>query len=154
VPTIETLLLANHAEQVNGLLYVSGGGWTDHWRSPTEDGESPISHIGIALTVLLGWNETNTPHPLLLTVENDRGEELVRIEGEMEAGLPEALPPGGSIRNAIAINVDVTFPIAGEHVVRAVAGDEMRSVSFSVHDADPGGGDDVDPGSGPDGSIA
>ncbi len=33
-PTIEFLILAHHVEAVNGLLYISGGGWNDHRRVP------------------------------------------------------------------------------------------------------------------------
>ena len=38
---LEILMLANHAEAANGLLYVLGGGWTHHWRPPPPS-EGPV----------------------------------------------------------------------------------------------------------------
>ena len=64
---VDFVLMANHVEVVNGLLYVSGGGWTDHHRRLPPDGAPiPPSHLGIGVSVVVPWNEKNrtaTPGP-------------------------------------------------------------------------------------------
>lgn len=140
MPTIETLLLANHAESLNGLLYVSGGGWTEHWRgSHPESQPPPISHVGIALTILVGWTETNRRYPLSVKIESEDGTEVVRVEGEMESGRPPGAAQGADLRSVLAVNTEITFPHGGGYRVVAQVANDIRSVSFRVHDSFPPG---------------
>lgn len=139
MPTIETLLLANHAEAINGLLYLSGAGWTDHWRpARPPDASPPVTHIGVGLTVLVGWNEANQKFPLVLSLEDQDGrEQILRIEAEFEAGRPPGVPQGTDLRQVLALSGEVTFPHEGRYRLVAQAGEATRSVSFQVHDAEP-----------------
>lgn len=136
MPKVETLLMANHAEALEGLLYVSGGGWTDHHRAASTDGGGPpVSHIGIALSVLVGWTETNRKYPLALRIESEDGdEEVLRVEGEMEAGRPPGVPEGQDLRSVLAVNSEIVFPHPGGYRVVATVADDTRAVAFRVHD--------------------
>lgn len=136
MPAIENLMVANHAEAVNGLLYVSGGGWTEHWRgAKTDEGQYAPSHLGIALTLLTSWSETNRRYPVKLIVETeDGGDELVKVGGEMESGRPPGVPEGTDLRAVIAVNVEITYPAPGGYRVVAEVGQDQRTVSFRVHD--------------------
>jgi hypothetical protein len=145
MPVIENLMVANHAEAIGGLLYVSGGGWTEHWRGlQGPDGNFPGSHLGIALTILTSWVETNRRVNVRIIVEpEDGGEEVLRIEGQMESGRPPGVPEGTDLRAAIAVNGEVTYPREGGYRIVAQVGDDTRTVSFRVHDQPPpvaGGG--------------
>jgi hypothetical protein len=140
VVKVETLMLANHVEAMNGLLYISGGGWRHHWRAaPGTDQAPPATPLGIAISLLIPWAETNRKHPLSVVLEpEDGGDPLVNIEGEFETGRPPGEPPGSDQRTVMALNVPVQYPKAGGYrVVARVGGGESRSVSFVVHDQDP-----------------
>ncbi len=133
MPQIELLTLANHAEAVNGLLYLSGAGWTDHFRPLPRGGQLPISHIGIGVAILVSWNETNQRHHIVLRIENADGVILANIEGDIEMGRPAGLPPGSDLRGVMAINGDLQFPAEGVYRVVAGVGESTRSVTFRVH---------------------
>lgn len=143
MPVIESLMIANHAETREGLLYLSGGGWTDHWRgriAESEPGQAPVgplSHFGIALSILVGWNDTNLRHHVQILVESeDGGTPLATAEADFEMGRPPGATVGADLRALMALNVDTTFPSAGGYriVAEMPAHDERKSVSFRVHD--------------------
>ena len=67
--TIEMLTLANHAEAINGLLYLSGAGWNRITRTYPENGEPNPHHFGIGVSVLVPWTEANRKHRLALWIE-------------------------------------------------------------------------------------
>lgn len=134
MPTLEYLTLANHAEAVNGLLYLSGAGWTDHSRpTPTEDLQVS-SHFGIGVSVLVPWTETNAPHPLTVRVETEDGDTILDATGNIEVPRPLGIPPGSDQRAVLAVNVDIHFESAGGYRVVAEMAEQRKIVSFRVHD--------------------
>lgn len=135
MPQIELLTVANHAEAINGLLYLSGAGWTDLLRPVQPGGQIPVNHIGIGVAILVSWNETNQRHHIVLRVENADGNVLVNVEGDIEMGRPAGLAPGSDLRGVMAISGEVQFPTTGIYRVVATVADSMRSVTFRVRDA-------------------
>ncbi len=135
MPTIETLLLANHAEAHRGTLYLMGGGWTVTTRRLREGAAPPVNHFGIAATVIVPWTETGTRHELRIWVEGeDGGTPLMQVKTAFEAGRPEGLPPGADQRHVLAIGVDTRFPAAGGYRVVAQVGESRRDYPFRVND--------------------
>ena len=135
MPEIEVLTVANHAESINGLLYLSGAGWTDLRRPmPPRGGAVPVNHFGIALAILIGWNETNQRHRVTIRLENADGRDLVNAQADVEVGRPPGLPAVSDLRTVLAINADLQFPSAGIYRVVASVAESRRSVSFRVHD--------------------
>ncbi len=133
--SIEFLMLANHAEAVNGLLYISGGGWTELYRGQLgPNGEPPINHFGIATSVSVPWEETNRRHRLVITIKRDDETELARVEADIELGRPPGLPEGAEQRATLGIGADIAFPELGGHRIVAQVGDNERSVDFRVRD--------------------
>lgn len=131
---IELLTLANHAEAVGGLLYVSGAGWDVVTRAyPRDVGPNP-HHFGIAVSVLVGWNETEQPHKLQLSIENEDGNVLWSLQGNLEMQRPGSAIPGADLRAALAIMLSFTFPQAGGYRVVAELPGKRRSYSFRVVD--------------------
>ena len=63
MPRIEYVTVANHAEALNGLLYLQGAGWSDIRVAQQPDGQPGIAHFGIGVSLLVGWNETNQRFP-------------------------------------------------------------------------------------------
>ncbi len=141
MPEIEFVALCNHAEAVNGLLYLSGVGWTDHWRSAGPQGGFGSSHFGIGVSILVPWNETNRRFGLSVVVQAEDGEpEIANMSGELEVGRPAGLPPGSDLRAVLAVNVDTVFPGAGGYRIIGQLGEDpstRKSVSFRVIDQPP-----------------
>ncbi|MBF6590393.1 MAG: hypothetical protein IVW57_07655 [Ktedonobacterales bacterium] len=135
--SIVLLLLANHVEAVNGLLYMSGGGWTDHRRAVPRGGQPPPTHLGIGLGVAIPWHETNQPHEITIQIENDDATLTVaRVEAQFNVGRPPNLPPGSEQHVMMGLPLDVVFPDAGGYrVVAQLDGDgEVKTWAFRVHD--------------------
>lgn len=128
---IENLMLANHAESVNGLLYVHGGGWTHHWRDP-EASERP-SQIAVAATVMLDPGQAEVP--FVIIVRTTGGEEVLRADGMLHGSAGGA---PGPVRTGIAMNANIVFPGEGAYVLTAeIAGAAGPTVEFWVHDRAP-----------------
>jgi hypothetical protein len=134
MPQIELLTVANHAEAINGLLYLSGAGWTDLRRPMPQEGPPPVNRLGIGIAVLVGWAETNQPHRVNVRIENADGRPLMGMQADLEMGRPPGLPPGSDLRGVIAVSAELLFPTAGIYRIVASVADSQRSVSFRVHD--------------------
>jgi hypothetical protein len=133
---IDVLILANHAEAINGLLYLSGGGWTDAHRQ-IRDGIAPTNHFGIGISVRVPWHATNQPHKFVLEVQNeDATVTIMRAEGDINIGRPPQLAPGDIQHAVLAINVDTVFPAPGGYRVIATlnGGQSIATWPFRVHD--------------------
>jgi hypothetical protein len=134
---IDMLIPANHAEAINGLLYISGGGWTDVYRR-IRAGVVPPNHFGIGVSVRIPWHETNRIHKFVLEVQNeDATATVVHAEGELNAGRPPQLAPGDVQHAVLAVNVDIVFPAPGGYRVVATLdeGGDTATWPFRVHDA-------------------
>jgi len=139
---VETLMLANHAEALGGLLYVHGGGWSHHWRQALPSGQPPMpSQFGIAATFLLDPPETRTRLPFVLRIISEQGEEVMRAEGALErGGTPAPALDETRFRTTVALNASVTFPHEGIYTLAAeIAGRIGPNVAFWVHDQPPPG---------------
>lgn len=137
MPQIEFLTLAHHAEAINGLLYLQGAGWTDVEQPLDSEGNLGTVHLGIGVSLLIGWNETNRSYPLVITVQHEDGEQMFAVEGAVEAGRPAGATPGADMRSVLAVSGEVQFGRPGGYVVSATVGDtasnSSRTVQFRVH---------------------
>jgi hypothetical protein len=131
---VEFVLLANHAEAHNGLLYLSGAGWNDAALGFTPEGPSTPLHFGVGVSVLVPWTETNRKHHLQVRMEHeDGGEPLFGAAGDLEVGRPAGVQQGADQRAVLAIDGITQFPKAGGYrLVAQVNGGKMRTVSFRV----------------------
>lgn len=133
---IEFAIVANHVEAVNGLLYVSGGGWAELNRVVGTDG-APTTHFGIGAGVRIPWNETNIPHRLLIRVENEDATHIVaQWEGGITVGRPPTLDPGAIQHAVIGMTIDTVFPRAGGYrvVVQLDEDGDQKTWPFRVRD--------------------
>jgi hypothetical protein len=101
-----TMMLADAAQEVNGKLYILGGGW-----SVTGPLLPPMA---LALKLDVPWSAANQTHEFLLVLVDadghpvrvaagDEGE--VRAGGTFEVARPPGLPPGTDIDFAFAVTV-------------------------------------------------
>ncbi len=101
-----TMLLADHAEAVNGKLYINGGAWT--WVGPTPQ------PFAIALVFEVPWDQANEKQHFTLElvdadgaplmVSGDSGEEPLRLEGEFEVGRPPGTVRGTPLTWPATVN--------------------------------------------------
>lgn len=100
---------------------------------PGEDRYAP-NKLGIAVAVLVPWDETNQRHSLEVWVEDEDGTVYARVTGEVEVGRPPGLPAGADQRTVLGLNADIAYPRPGGYRVVARCGDDTSSTSFFVHD--------------------
>lgn len=133
MPQIEYVAVADHAEAINGKLYLHGAGWTDIQQPMGPGGQPGIVHMAIAVSILVGWNETNRRFPLTITVVHEDGAELTRVNAQIESGRPPGIDPGSDIRSVLAIGAEMQFPNPGRYEVRTELENERKTVVFRVH---------------------
>ncbi len=105
-----TMLLADAAQEVNGKLYVLGGGW-----SVTGPDLPPMA---IAIKLDVPWSDANSQHTFVLDLVDQDGRPVpagdsggVRAEGTFEVGRPVGLPAGSDIDFAFVVSIP-PFPIS------------------------------------------
>jgi hypothetical protein len=142
VPEIEFITVANHAETINGLLYLQGAGWTDLVHPVGANGQPGIFHVGIGVSILIGWNETNRKYPMTIYLKSEDGPAMFEVQTVTEAGRPPGAQPGAAFRSVVAMNVEIQFPGPGGYVLGATMGEaaQEKSVSFRVRYPTPPGG--------------
>jgi hypothetical protein len=136
------MLLANHAESPpNGLLYVSGAGWdTVNVQAPLPPGAAPEGVVAIAqghLVVRLSFHhtETGTDFPLEITVIDEDGAEIARIQGTVTAERQdEDAPPRWSrATNVVLPLTGMPLPRFGEYRIHLrVNGEHKGDLPFRV----------------------
>ena len=115
---IDYAIIADYAEVVGSKLYLMGGGW-DTSTMP----EVPFQlRLAIAVGVRIGWEETNLSIPVRIVVQDDDGQEQVKIEGQVQVGRPPQLTPGSSQLAQLAANVPVNIPSFGGYRVHVEVG--------------------------------
>jgi hypothetical protein len=133
MPEIEYVVNADHAEAINGKLYLHGAGWTDLQQAIGPTGQAAISHLGIAVSILIGWNETNRRFPLKITLTHEDGAEVARVDAQIEAGRPPGIPAGSDFRSVLAIGADIQFPKTGAYQLSAELNGQKKTVTFRVN---------------------
>jgi hypothetical protein len=137
MPEIEYVTVADHAEAVNGKLYLLGAGWSDIVQPVGPNGQPGVVHMGIAVSIRVGWNETNRRFPLTITVVHEDGDEIAKLPAQIEAGRPPGSIPGTDFRSLLAVSANLIFPKLGRYEVRADLEDQQRHVTFRVYAVPP-----------------
>lgn len=138
-PTIDFVVVANHAEAQNGLLYLMGAGFTDLFVPPAPEGQNAPVHIGIGISMVVPWSETNKVHALSVWIENEDGQRVWEVPGiSVEVGRAPGLIAGSELRPQMAINAIMPCPPIGGYRVGAELAGHTKTSSFRVSPP-PGG---------------
>jgi hypothetical protein len=136
--SIESLILANHVESVNGLLYISGGGWTTHNRVVSLGSPPPLSHLGLAIVIAVPWHETNRMLSITIEIRDEDAMTVIgSITAQLNVGRPPMMRPGTTQYPTIGLPMDIIFPHAGGYeIVARVDGTDgnERRWAFNVQD--------------------
>ena len=121
-------VIADYAEIVGGKLYLMGGGWDRYWAA-----ELPAQvRLGIAAGIRIEWEETNKPVPVVMVIEDDDGQQMVRIDGQVNVGRPPHLSPGSGQLAQMCANVMLSAPRWGGYRVRITAGEGPDAVEATL----------------------
>ncbi len=142
--------LCNHAEAVNNLLYVAGGGVNVMHVPPGAPPPYGVT-VGIGMLITVPWLKTNQQHKIEITLVGEDGQPVqlpVRqgSSGPLSAvlafnvGRPADLPVGDDQIIALATNlVNLPIPAMGKYeFALSVNGNPERRLSFRLKQM-PGG---------------
>jgi hypothetical protein len=107
-PAVDSLIIADFAQAIDGKLYVMGGGFTAlhvvDFRMPSR------FFFGALLTV--PWEDANRHIPVEGFLETIDGEQIegYRVHGNVETGRPPGARPG--VANLVALAGPVEFTVA------------------------------------------
>lgn len=130
---LSTFLLADHAEAVNGKLYVVGGAWNSIAASqfPTAH-----NHLSVGAVIHVPWESTNQAHTMELRIVDADGAPIIPepLQGQFETGRPPGMRAGDEHLVAMVFNFNgLVFERPGAYEFHLlVDGDEMGLLRFSV----------------------
>lgn len=97
---LDWLILANSAEEANGLVHMLGAGWdTINVRAPLHEPDGSPSDIvavvqgTLIARLLLHPTETARDHPFELTIVDEDGATILKMEGAFRVDPSSAVPP-------------------------------------------------------------
>jgi hypothetical protein len=105
-----TIILCDAAEEINGKLYILGGGWT-HLLSPNQP-----TNVALAMMIRVPLDEAGKQHKLEVSLLREDGEPVrvgenpVRLEGAFEVGAPPGMKPGRPIIAPVALQFQLALP--------------------------------------------
>lgn len=127
------LLLCDHAEAINGKLYIMGAAW-NLLQAPGQ-----AITIALAIVVKVAWDEAEAPHELiaeLLDADGERitvNDEPVAPSGRFELGRPPGLKPGSTLNMPLAFNLTGLVLGVGQYEWRlTIDGDTVARAPFAV----------------------
>ena len=125
---IEFLMLSDHAEVVNGKLYMMGGGYDRRYIS---DIKTPVT-LRTVVSVLVPWNLTNQAHSVKLRLETEDGTMLGQeVQGNLTVGRGVRAISGQMFRVMAVINFTLTLPqLGGYRVVATLDNGESKATAF------------------------
>lgn len=100
-----SMLLCDYAEELNGKLYIMGGGWSRLTRF------MPVANMALAIKVEVPWDRANIQHNIKALLVNEDGEPVslgdppqqIQVEGGLEVGRPPGLRAGTPIDATLAL---------------------------------------------------
>ncbi len=137
---LDWMMLANHAEVQNGLLYISGGTWdTTTLNAALVPGQAPEGAVSVfrgtlVFRLLFHVTETGRAHDLTITVMDEDGAQVARIEGSSEIEPTPGLPPGWDQGASSAIPLTgMPLPRFGLYTISLqVDGNHLGDLPFRV----------------------
>ena len=122
--------MADYATVIGNKLFLQGGGWD---KLTVNTGFPATHHLGIAVSFIVPWNETNQLITSEVEVLTDDGASVAKIEGQFKVGRPADHPPGQVQRTQLAANISLKFEKAGTYaIVARLDGNEGGRTTFNV----------------------
>jgi hypothetical protein len=127
------LLLCDHAEAINGKLYIMGAAW-NLLQAPGQ-----AITVALAIVVKVAWDEADQPHELIAQLLDGDGNpivingEPVAPSGQFELGRPAGLKPGSTLNMPLAFNLTGLVLGVGQYEWRlTIDGETVARAPFAV----------------------
>lgn len=134
LPTIESLLLADFAEVINGKLYVMGAGFTQVHLANLE--QAHRFYLAAAFRVPFSSSDEGVPFSVRLENLDAVPLECWSMEGQLETRRTPGQRDGDTV-TMFAVPVDVVVPEPMDVVLRIRFGEDERTSRFRVQVAHP-----------------
>lgn len=125
------MLLADAAHQVNGKLYILGGGWSTTG--------TPTGPMAVAVKIEVPWDRSNLPHDWRLVLVDADGRpvvtadgQTVEVTGQLEVGRPPGLPDGTPLDAPLAVGFGPLPLDPGRYQWRLEIAEFVESCAFLV----------------------
>lgn len=132
---VDSFLLADSAQVVDGKLYVLGGGWNAvHLRGP----DDPFDVITVAGRILVPWQRSDRNLDFLISLDHEDSEAMLaapRLWTTLQPQRSPETPQSAETATPFAFKLfGLTFPRAGAYafVIRH-EGEELARTRFQVH---------------------
>jgi hypothetical protein len=132
-----TIILCDAAEEINGKLYILGGGWT-HLLRPNQP-----ANVALAMMIRVPLDEADKQHKLEVSLLREDGEPVrlgdnpFKVEGAFEVGAPTGMKPGRELIAPVALQFGLTLP-PGDYVWELrINGEPTAWSSFWVQEVVP-----------------
>jgi hypothetical protein len=132
------MLLCDYAEEVNGKLYIMGGGWSRAVISPN----APLN-MALAIKLSVPWIESNRRHAVMVRLLKENfepatfgeNEQEIRLSYNVEVGRPPGVRPGSYLDAPLAARFQGLALPAGLYLWEfAVNGRMLKRIPFEVVD--------------------
>lgn len=130
------MLLCDFAEEVNGKLYIVGGGWSMRVVQPQ-------ALMSVAIKLAVGWNEANERLNFTLRLVTEDGQPVdpgtgpIEITGTAVVGRPPQVTPGTDLDSAMAITLGLPLGVGAYRWEFTINGQPLAQEPFVV--TPPGG---------------
>ena len=135
-PSIDSLLLADYAEVINGKLYVNGAGFTAVQLASIE--QTHRFSVAAALRIPWGYTDERIAFSGRLETLDAEALECWTLEGQIEANRVPGQRESDTI-TMFAAPVEVTVPRPMDVVLRFTFGVDERTARFRMVLAEPDG---------------
>lgn len=128
-----TALLCDFADEVNGKLYILGGGWS------LIAANRPVP-LALAVKIAVPWGQSNRPHDLVIRLIDGEGNPFngpdgkpVEAAGKFEVGRPPGIASGSDLDTSLALKIGALTFEPGRYVWEIrIDGDAVEEVSFEA----------------------
>jgi hypothetical protein len=133
------MLLCDHAEEINGKLYIMGGGW-----SKVLTPNTPFN-MALAIKISVPWMEANRLHNLTIRLLTEQFEQVkmggegqdegqdIQLAGKVEVGRPPGMRPGSYLDAPIAASFQQLVLSPGIYLWELAVNDRvLKRVPFDV----------------------
>jgi len=136
--SIDYLILANHAEVTNGMLYLNGGGWTDLFRPVvSEPGTLYLNSFSVAISLSFPPELANRQYHLVISLEKlGDSQVLAQNHSAITVGKPVIATENTVPHILVAATFNVVFPGPGSYRIfsKIDEGGDEKDYLFRVHD--------------------
>lgn len=133
-------MLCNHAEAVNNVLYISGGG-ASYGAVSSSSSPPYLVHLGIGIIMSVPWQSTNQQHDIDIALLTEDGidvrlpnDQTLNFKATINVGRPPFITPGDDQHVCLAANFPgLPLPALGKYIFSIkVDGNEERRLTYRV----------------------